>query len=251
MLKRIVFGVVWTVVIGAAVMAVAEQPYEEYFDQTYPAAAGVRVSLENINGDVSVDVWDRDEVRVEAVKKSDDAELLAKMKIEVEATQHSIDIETDLPSNRRNGVHMSVEYTLTVPRNAFTEMELVNGSLQIQGVQGGVEVDCVNGNIDARDLAGSVSVESVNGATAVFMDSSDPGDDISIESVNGSVELHLASGVGAELFAETVNGSIHNDLGIEVHKGKYIGKSLRGTVGAGSVDISLETVNGAISIYGQ
>ena len=104
MLKRIAFGVVWTVVIGAAAMAVAEQPYEEYFDQTYPVASGVEVSLENVNGDVSVDVWDRNEVRVEAVKKASSADLLAKMEIEIEATQAAIDIETDLPStSRRRG----------------------------------------------------------------------------------------------------------------------------------------------------
>ena len=251
MRKNVLFAVVWTVILGAALIAAADQPYEEYFDQTYPAAAGVRVSLENVNGDVSVDVWDRDEVRVEAVKKSDNAELLEKMKIEIEASQSSIDIETDLPSNRRTGGRMSVEYTLTVPRSAFAEMELVNGSLQIHGVQGGVDVECVNGSIDARDLAGSVSIESVNGATAVTMDTSHPGDDISIESVNGGVELHLAPGVGAELSAETVNGSIRNDLGIEVHKGKYVGSSMSGTVGAGGVGISLETVNGAISVNGQ
>ncbi len=251
MLKRIVFGVVCTFVISAAGMAVAEQPYEEYFDQTYPVASGVEVSLENVNGDVSVDVWDRNEVRVEAVKKASSADLLAKMEIEIEATQAAIDIETDLPSTRGGGGRMSVEYTLTVPRTAFAELELVNGSLLIRGVLGGVEVECVNGSIDARDLAGPIAIESVNGATEVTLDASRPGDEISIESVNGSIDLHLAPGAGVDLFAETVNGSLRNDLGIEVHKGRYIGSSMRGTVGAGGAKVTLETVNGAITVSSQ
>lgn len=251
MLKRLVFGVVWTVVLGAALIAAADQPYEETFDQSYPAAAGVRVSLENVNGDVSVDVWDRDEVRVEAVKKASTLELLEKMQIEIEASEESIEIETDLPSTGRHGGRMSVEYTLTVPRTAFADMDLVNGNLQIHGVQGGVTVDSVNGDIDGRGLGGSVSVDSVNGATEVTLDAVLPSDRISIESVNGSIDLTLAASAGVELEAETVNGSLRNDLGIEVQKGRYIGSSMNGTVGAGGAKVSLETVNGTISVHGR
>lgn len=251
MLNRIVFAVVWTVVLGAALIAAADQPYEEFFDQTYPATAGVEVSLENINGDVSVNVWDRNEVRVEAVKKASSADLLAKMKIDIEASKDEIDIETDLPSNHRSGGRMSVEYTLTVPRAAFTELELVNGSLAISDLQGGVEIECVNGAIDARNLAGSISIESVNGAAEVVLDSLQRGDEVSIESVNGSVDLRLASDAAVDLFAESVNGRLSNDLGIEVRKGRYIGSSMRGTVGDGGAEVSVETVNGSITVSNQ
>jgi DUF4097 and DUF4098 domain-containing protein YvlB len=250
MLKRVVFGVVWTVLLGAAMIAAADQPYEETFDQTYPAKPGVRVSLENVNGDVSVAVWDHDEVRVEAVKKASSAELLSKIEIEVDASPGAIEIETDLPSHRGAG-RTSVEYTLTLPRTASAELELVNGSLQIRGVRGGVEAECVNGDIAALDLAGSVAIESVNGATEVSLATTRPGDRISIESVNGAVDLRLAAGVGAEMEAETVNGKIRNDLGLDVRKGQWVGSSMEGTVGGGGAKISLETVNGAITVTGS
>ena len=47
---------------------------------------------------------------------------------------------------------MKVEYTLTVPRWAvIDDVELVNGSLMITGVQGGIDADTVNGNIVVRE----------------------------------------------------------------------------------------------------
>ena len=52
----------------------------------------------------------------------------------------------------------------------------------------------------------------------------------------------------ADVRAETVNGRISNDFGIEVHKGKYVGSSMNGAVGAGGPTIELETVNGAIHL---
>jgi DUF4097 and DUF4098 domain-containing protein YvlB len=250
MLQRVAFGVMWTIVLGAAVIASADQPYQETFDQSYPAEAGVRVSLENVNGDVSVAVWDRAEVRVEAVKEASSSDLLSKIEIDVDASPGSIDIETDLPSHRGSG-RMSVEYTLTVPRSASTELELVNGSLRLSGVEGGVEAECVNGSILATELAGSVSIESVNGATEVTLAATRPNDRISLESVNGAIDLRLAPGTGAELDAETINGRISNDLGIEVRKGQWVGSSMRGTVGVGGAEISIETVNGAITVTSQ
>jgi DUF4097 and DUF4098 domain-containing protein YvlB len=51
----------------------------------------------------------------------------------------------------------------------------------------------------------------------------------------------------AAISAETVTGSIDNDLGLEVDKGQYVGSSLHGTLGSGASKVSVETVNGRIS----
>ena len=45
------------------------------------------------------------------------------------------------------------------------------------------------------------------------------------------------------------NGGIRNDFGLPVHKGKWVGSDMRGTIGGGGIDISLETVNGGIRLH--
>ena len=156
------------VVLAAAGWAVAGGDYEETFDQYYQLAAGGRVALENVNGDVSVEVWERDEVRVYAVKSASSPELLDGLKIKVDAGAGGVDIDTEYPSNRhhnsKGGSSMKVEYTLTVPRTArLDDVDLGNGDLSVVGVEGGVAAATVNGNIVVRNCAGDTELGTVNG----------------------------------------------------------------------------------------
>jgi DUF4097 and DUF4098 domain-containing protein YvlB len=248
MLKRAALSVLFVVALGAAVAA-AEQPYEEYFDQTYAVSSTAAVSLENVNGDVSIDVWDHDEVRVQAVKKASSPELLAKLEIDVAASGDAVRIDTDYQRTDEHG-HRSVEYTLMVPRAARIQgVDLVNGNLTVSGVQGGVEADCVNGSMVIHDVAGAIDLESVNGSIECTA-GSNLGDSVSLAAVNGTIDLHLAPGTSAHVNAETVNGKLSNDLGLEVIKGKYVGATMSGTIGGGGATVDLETVNGAIAVHG-
>src|SRR5207248_8981743 len=128
----------------------------EEFHQTYPLTADGRVSLKNINGAVHISAWDQNQVKVDAVKRAEDSEELKKAEIRVDAKPDSIAISTHYSSQdegwtRRNHNSASVEYTITVPRNAHLEdLQLVNGGLDINGVLGEVRAQCVNGKLIAN-----------------------------------------------------------------------------------------------------
>lgn len=239
------------VLIGSTVVAFAE--VEEVFDQTYPIAPDGRISLDNVNGDVTVEVWDQAEVRVSAVKRAGDAERLAALKIEVTSRDRSLDIHTELPSSRGWGWgdhgRTEVEYTLTVPRGARLDgFDLVNGDLRIGPVEGGIEVDSVNGRVEIEAAFAPLELSTVNGTMDIRLARLEPGADVDLDSVNGRIELALPPGAGAELDVETVNGSIRNDFGLEVHKGKYVGSDLRADLNGGGARVAVETVNGSIRL---
>jgi hypothetical protein len=238
-------------VVAAVLLAAAAYAgeYTEIFDQAYAVDHGVRVSLDNINGDVTVQVWDQPEVQVYALKSASSPERLAALTIEVDASTGGIYIDTRYPNSRdlgpehRHG-HAEVEYTLTVPRMATLDgIDLVNGDLVVDGVEGGVDADAVNGTIVVRGAAGELDIETVNGRIEVDVPSTVV-DDVSLSSVNGTIELYVSG--SADVRAETVNGSISNDFGLEVKKGRYVGSSMAGSIGGGGPRIDLETVNGAI-----
>ncbi len=227
----------------------------ETFDKTYPLAADGRVSVENINGDLHIEVWDRSEVHVVAVKEAESSEALQALEINVDASTNSISIETKYPSSdgwgfwKRSHGHMQVDYTLTIPRGArVSGVDLVNGSMDVTGVEGGLEAETVNGAIRARNVRGLVDVNTVNGTLEIEYGQLERSDRIHLESVNGTIELTLPKSTGADIEAETVNGSIRNDFGVEVKKGRWVGSSMRGSIGSGGGEISLETVNGAIRV---
>jgi DUF4097 and DUF4098 domain-containing protein YvlB len=238
------------VVFCIAALALAEERLRENFDQTYPLAAGGRVSLSNVNGGVLVNVWDQATVRVQAVKEADTREDLEDLRIEVRTKANAVDIETRYPESRRSGHrHLSVEYTLTVPKGAaLDKFELVNGSLTVSGLGGEVNAELVNGEAKLTGLAGNVSVEAVNGEVTVELEKLDPRQRVKLETVNGGIELRLAAGVAADVEAETVNGHLSNDFGITVTKHKYVGADMTGSIGSGGGEVRLNTVNGKIRV---
>lgn len=242
---------------GTASVAVG-QDFREEFHQTHPLSASGRVSLENINGDVKIAVWDRNEVQISAVKTARREERLAEAKIEIQADADSISIKTRYPSRdnhwdadeqRRYNNPASVNYTLTVPRNArINKIDLINGALDIEGAAGEVRASLINGDLRASRLTGEVHLSTINGRLEAMFDQFNDDQRINLQSVNGSVIVNIPAGNGATLKATTVHGDIDNDFGLTVEKGKYVGRNLASVLGDGRARVTLNNVNGSIAI---
>lgn len=246
--------------VPTAESAGGEQPGQqvtEEFHQTYPLSATGRVNLGNINGGVNIKVWDRAAVQVDAIKKAYRRDRLTEAQIDVTATEENIRIKTEYPERNQNfrsgeGRYDNpaiVEYTLTVPRKAMLEsIEVINGPLDIDGVEGNVKASSINGPVTARGLMGEARLTTVNGqlqATFTQLDETKP---ISLASVNGNLTVVIPSDSNASLRASTVHGSIRNDFGIQVKHGEYVGHNLDAQIGNGGPRLKLTNVNGTISI---
>jgi DUF4097 and DUF4098 domain-containing protein YvlB len=228
----------------------------EEFHQTYPLNAGGRVALSNINGAVKVVGWERNEVKVDAVKRAYTQERLSEAKIKVDASPNRVRIETELPEYRwsdRDGERhenpASVEYTLTVPRAAIIdEIDLVNGGLSIEGVTGSVHASSVNGHVTARGLTGPVNLSVVNGRLEASLDRLNESGAVTLSAVNGALVVTIPSDSNAVLHADTVHGQISNDFNLPVREGEYVGRDLEGRLGQGGAHVRLSNVNGSITI---
>ena len=226
----------------------------EEFHQTYAISADGRIELDNINGDVHISSWDRNEVKVDAVKYADTKERLEEAKIEIDSGKEYLSIRTRYPGHDNNwnwGSHnnpASVEYTLTVPRTAkLDEIKLINGALDIKGMAGEVRASCINGRLDAQDLSGRAELSTVNGRLEAKFDQL-AGQSVDLNSVNGSLSLTIPSDSNAEIEANTVSGNIGNDFGLHVNHHSVVGHDLRGQLGNGGTHIKLNNVNGRIEI---
>jgi hypothetical protein len=230
----------------------------EEFHQSYPLSANGRISVENINGGVHIAVWDQNEVKVDAVKRAYRRERLDEAKIEVSATTDSVRIKTEYPDRnqtftdeegRRYNNPATVEYSLTIPRRARIEsVEVINGSLDIDGAEGDVKASSINGYVKARALTGEVRLSTVNGgleATFTRLDTAKP---VTLNSVNGNIALVIPSDANAQVRAGTVHGGVSNDFGLPISDGEYVGHELYGQIGTGGPRIKLGNVNGRITI---
>jgi DUF4097 and DUF4098 domain-containing protein YvlB/uncharacterized membrane protein len=227
----------------------------ERFEQTYPLSPNGRVSVSNVNGSISVETWNRNEVKLEWIKNGDSKESLGEVEIKIDARQDSFSVQTNYLDWKRPGAsgrtynRLTVEYRLIVPQNAvLDEIETVNGTVSIKNASNVTKASAVNGEIRATNLRGAATLSTVNGTVEADFDQMQTGSRISLETVNGTVNLTIPSDANATVKADTVNGKISNDFGLPVRKGQYVGRDMYGKIGSGDVQIKLESVNGELSV---
>ncbi len=234
--------------LALLVAAPAYASVTQEFHRTVPLSADGRVSLNNVNGDVEITGWSKNEVQIDAMKTAPDQQRLDNMRIEVNNNADSVEIQTRYPEGRTNNNPGSVRYTLYVPQNArLDKINLVNGSLTVQKISGEIDANLVNGKLRASDLAGTADLATVNGTVEANYETLNNVREIKLSSVNGTVDLLLPPSPNADVSASAVNGSISTDFPLTV-KGRFVGKSMSGTLGSGGVKIDLSNVNGSIHI---
>jgi DUF4097 and DUF4098 domain-containing protein YvlB len=213
------------------------------FRQLYSLGPNGRVTIQNQYGNVSITGWDRDDVLVEAVKRSTDPRLLDDARIVVEPIDGTLSIRTQYAGfDTRHAP--KVEYRITVPRYASLEdVKLGNGGLVISGVAGAVKASSVNGNIKAEKLEGRAELSTVNGQVEADFDRVGASHPITLSSVNGPIKLLLPCGTRASLQARNVSGGIDTEFG---RPARVNGAQQLSVVHTGGPQIRLTNVNGGI-----
>jgi hypothetical protein len=227
----------------------------EELHKTYPLANDGRIELDNMNGPVTIKAWDRNEVRVDAIKRAWSKRRLDEASIVIDSHPNLLSIRTEYPgenhTNWSSGHHdnpASVEYTLTIPRTArLDEIKLINGDLTIEGVSGDISASCINGHVQTGNVAGRAELSTINGHLSVQFNQLGASP-VDLSSVNGAIDLTLPSDAKAEIEASTMSGSISDDFGLHVSQHSFIGHSLRGELGGGGTHLRLSNVNGRIEI---
>jgi hypothetical protein len=237
-LLGLLLGTVW-VVPGFAI--------SKEFNQTYPLQPGGSFELQNVNGAVEVQGWDRDEVEVHAVKTAKQNESdLERVAIQVSAKPDSVVVATRYPQNE--GVEVAVEYTVHVPHGARVEhIGTVNGTLRIAGVEDLEDLHSVNGNIEVYESGGAVHAHTTNGNLHLELARICQRNGAIAETTNGSVYLAIPLDTQADLEARSMNGNFLSELPLTTESSQRP-REVNGKLGRGGPSIRLHTVNGSIRV---
>ena len=191
-------------------------------DQTVQVAKGTKLDVNNFAGDVTIKVWDKDAVRVEA--NTSDRET-----VEIKQVEQSLRVRS---RSTRGGPPRSLDYTITVPSwmaiivngtyadvtlegvGADVSVETTHGDVKVRGGSGFVSLKSVQGQITLEKAKGRVEVRAVNESIHL----ADISGDLSAESTNGSILLDRIDSSNVDLY--TVNGNISFDGAIK-DKGLY------------------------------
>jgi len=247
MLRHALRATAFAALTIAAVWAAPSRAISKEFNQSYPLAPGGTFELQNVNGTVEVEGWDRDTVEVHAVKIAKHRESdLERVSIEVEAKPNAIAVATHYPQDE--GVEVSVEYTIHVPRGAHLEhIGTVNGSLRIASVDNIDEVHTVNGNIDVFEGGGALHAHTTNGNVHMEVVHVRDKEGVTAETTNGSVILAIPLETHADLETRCMNGNFSSELPVRMESTARP-REMHGKIGRGGAPIHLRTINGGIRI---
>jgi DUF4097 and DUF4098 domain-containing protein YvlB len=247
MLRPALRAVVVSILVLTAASTVPCYAISKDFNQTYPLQPGGSFELQNVNGPVEVQGWDRNEVEIHAVKTAKQKEAdLDRVSIEVSAKPASVSVVTRYPQNE--GVEVAVEYTIHVPYGARVEhIATVNGTLTVTGIEAVEDLHTVNGNIDVFDGGADVHARTTNGNIHLELAHLRNDSGTTAETTNGSVLLAVPSNTEANIEARSMNGNFFSELPLSLESSQRP-REIHGKLGKGGAPIHLRTVNGAIRI---
>lgn len=154
--------------------------------------------------------------------------------------------------------------SLSVPTQSSVKVEAHNGAVTIEGVHGDIEVDSHNGHVTLTNVSGTANVSSRNGVIVASMDRVESTKPTSFSGVNGKIDITLPADLKANLKLKAFQGDIWTDFDVLMSgarpsaqtsnsaQGKYrvtFDRTVNGTINGGGVDITLNTLNGAIYIH--
>jgi hypothetical protein len=212
------------------------------------------VVVDNHEGRIIIETWDRAEVQYEAVVRPEDgAEHPEATTVRVDQSPSRFVLRTAYDASKADaggsdwfggdGTQnvMPVAYTLTVPRGARVEIEDHESDVRVQGLDGEAALDTHDGDVTLTDQGGDATIASHDGpitvenqSGALTIDTHDS--DVRLRSVDGRVEIDAHD---SDIEAEGLRGG----LDVDTHEGdgRFAFAELAG-------DVTIETHDGDVTL---
>jgi len=138
---------------------------------------------------------------------------------------------------------------------------VVDGRVDVRGVNGRVSASNVNGPITLQDIHDCEAISGVNGRIEVHY-SRAPNRDCNIETINGDISLGVPDGTGLDMSLDLFNGEVSSELQVAAFelpatvehitrdgRNQYRIQKLSGVrIGAGGPVYTIASMNGDVRI---
>ena len=255
---------------GCVLDATVEYKVVEQEHKHFTVAGRPEVSLRTFDGSIEVRPSDKSDVDVTIEKRGPTKESLDDLI--VEASQSGNRVSVEVRSKRTGGWHFGLspnaKLIVSVPASADLEARSGDGSIDVERVNGRVELSSGDGSIRARDVNGDVTVHTGDGS--VTLDGrfaalkastgdgsvriraeagSSPSADWVVTTGDGSITLEIPDGFNSNLDAHTGDGRVHvEDVSVSQVSGEIRRNTLRGQIGSGGKVVKLRTGDGSITL---
>lgn len=228
------------VTVGAANLAVAQQKVSRH----YPAGKNVRLELKNISGTITVETWQRDEIRITATMDN--------RKVNFNPRQTDAGLVIDIAGDNRGRADVGdMNFKIELPARSSVDLETRSGQITVSNIQG----DLVRAHIWTSGdiiLSGinAVRVFATNTTGDVYFDGEfSSGGTYEFKSGKGNITLRLPANCGFRLVATAPTKNIKMGPFWDDAKLRLMGEGRRiiGDVGDGRASVTVTTFQGTIN----
>lgn len=215
---------------------------QQKLSKRYPASKNVRIELKNISGTITVESWNRDEIKLTAVLDSPKATLSPR--------QTSDSLIVDVMADNRGRDVGDINFKLQVPVNSSVDLETMRGQINVSNIRGGFVSAHVSseGDIELIGIAAQ-TVSAQNNIGNIFYDGEiRRGGTYRFQSSKGEITINIPADSAFSLEAAASNkkialGQFWND-GI---KSFGEGRKVVGDVGDGRARMFVMNFQGSIT----
>jgi len=245
--------------ISSCIIAVVDFPNEagfpevQEFEKIVPLDAGGTLSLENIDGDIEIQGWDRNELQVFAEKIMPnlyDRKIrvfhwnYSVPKIEFDKFEDFVKIKTRAASGEDKA--KTVHYEVRVPHSInLKDITSVKGDIFISDLYGEAYIELEDGDIKVDNFSGSLTASVENGSIRASLYDLRNEDELTISTKQGDIVVYLQPEVNCRIEASSPNGDIFCEFDIE---NPMPTNKISTVIGEDGASISLTTLNGNIEI---
>lgn len=233
--------------------ATAAGDLQEQINKALTLSPGTDVRVSSFNGSVKIETWDSDRAEINIQIKASDREAMDRRPVIIDHTGNTLVIRTE---NDREGGKWGRdrgwarhEVNLRLPRAISLTVSSINGSVNVGQLTGAVAVRSVNGSVQVAQAGTATELTSINGRTSVSVGRIGEGG-LRVSSINGGVEINLPESTNADVEVRSVNGGINADIPINVI-GEMKRGQLTGKLGSGGARITVNSVNGGVTLRGN
>jgi hypothetical protein len=112
-----------------ATLSVGTGQAQQHLSRRYPAGKNVRIELKNISGTITVESWNRDEIKLSAELESPKANLAPRQ------TSDSLIVDVRADNRGRSDVG-NVNFKLQVPVNSSVDLQTMRGQITVTNIRG-------------------------------------------------------------------------------------------------------------------
>lgn len=222
---------------------------QKKFSKSYPATKNIRLQLTNRSGTVTVEGWNKDEVRITASLEAPVANIVPQSL----SGTIVINVKKD---NQGRGEVGDVNFNIKVPYSSSVDIETMIGNLSVSNVTGGLVRAHISsdGDITLTNIsAGAVSAE--NGIGDIFFDGEiQGGGTYRFVSTKGNINLRIPFRSSFRLVA-TAPSSRNISLGSFSNAGMSFGdgtgRRVLGRVGDGNASLTVTNLRGNITFIAR